>query len=476
MSHEQQAQQQHGEFGDDVEQSISRISNSSAAVGAEISKAAGGESVTQLSQEKSQSASIARYQYPDNVVDFDGADDPANPKNFSTAKKWTITASMGWMTFVVTFASTVFSVAVDPIAEEYDISKTTATLGVSLFLLGFVLGPVVFGPASEAFGRRKPLFIGYFLFAIFQIPVAVASNVETIMLGRFFGGFFATAPLAIVGGALSDIWDPVPRAYAICLFATGAFNGPAAGPIVGGFVTLNPSLGWRWTSWMTLILAMFFGVLGVFCIPETSAAKILQNKGRRLRHETKNWALHSKMDENPLDAHRLLTVYLIRPFVMIFQEPILALMTAYMSFIYGVLYLLFAAFPYSFHEKRGWNIGVASLPFISFAVGVLMGLGTIVYSTRTNFTRSFVKHGKVVPEERLPPMMVGAVVLPIGLFWYAWTSNPDINYWPQVLSTALIGWGMVVGFWQAMVSFSIHGSDTENISVAPVSGNTLLTL
>lgn len=65
---------------------------------------------------------------------------------------------------------------------------------------GFVLGPVVFGPASELYGRKIPLFSGYVVFAIFQIPVAVARNVETIMLGRFLGGFAASAPLAVVGG------------------------------------------------------------------------------------------------------------------------------------------------------------------------------------------------------------------------------------------------------------------------------------
>jgi MFS transporter, DHA1 family, multidrug resistance protein len=99
-----------------------------------------------------------------------------------------------------------------------------------------VFGPIIFGPASEAFGRRIPLFSGYILFAIFQIPVAVAQNLETIMLGRFFGGFFASAPLAVVGGALADIWDPLDRAYGVCAFAAGAFAGPVAGPIMGGFI------------------------------------------------------------------------------------------------------------------------------------------------------------------------------------------------------------------------------------------------
>lgn len=387
--------------------------------------------------------------YPNDVVDFDGPDDPENPKNFTKRRKWAITASMGWMTFVVTFSSSIYSVAVEPVAAEYSISRVVSTLGVSLFLLGFVFGPVFFGPASEAYGRRVPLFIGYALFGIFNIPVAVARNVETIMLGRFFGGFFASAPLAIVGGAMSDIWDPIPRAYAICVFAAGAFTGPVAGPIIGGFVTMS-YLGWRWTAWITLIMTALFGIIGLFVIPETSAQAILTTKAKRLRFQTKKWALHSKMEENPLNAHRLVTVYLVRPFVMLVQEPILSLLTAYMSFLYGVLYLLFAAYPVAFHDDRGWNIGVASLPFASFIVGIAIGAGMIAYSTRTNFTKAFLKHGKVVPEERLPPMIIGAIILPIGLFIFAWTSNPNIIWVPQVMSSALIGCGMLVTFWQGI--------------------------
>jgi MFS transporter, DHA1 family, multidrug resistance protein len=90
-------------------------------------------------------------------------------------------------------------------------------------------------------------------------------------------------------------------------------------------------------------MAALFGGIGVILIPETSAAKILQTRAKNLRYETKNWALHSKADETRIDAKSLLTVYLLRPFVMVVQEPILALVTGYMSFIYGILYLLFEA-------------------------------------------------------------------------------------------------------------------------------------
>jgi hypothetical protein len=195
---------------------------------------------------------------------------------------------------------------------------------------------------SEVLGRRIPLFAGFFLFAIFQIPVAVAQNMATICVGRFLGGFFAAAPLSVVGGALADLWDPIPRSYAICIFAAGGFAGPVAGPIAGGFIT-ESSLGWRWTSWITLIMAAFFGVIGWFVIPETSAARILQTRAKKMRKDTGDKEYHAKADLQKLTPQTIMTVYLIRPFKMLVQEPILALMTAYMSYLYGIVYLLFEA-------------------------------------------------------------------------------------------------------------------------------------
>jgi DHA1 family multidrug resistance protein-like MFS transporter len=186
------------------------------------------------------------------------------------------------------------------------------------------------------------MFFGFALFAIFQIPVALAQNVATICVGRFLGGFFASAPLAVVGGALADLWDPIPRSYAICIFAAGGFAGPVAGPIAGGFIT-ESSLGWRWTSWITLIMAGLFGAVGFLVIPETSAARILQLRAAKLRKETGNTQYHANADKNKLTLNTVATVYLLRPFIMFVEEPILALVTAYMSFLYGIVYLLFEA-------------------------------------------------------------------------------------------------------------------------------------
>jgi DHA1 family multidrug resistance protein-like MFS transporter len=275
------------------------------------------------------------------LVVFDGPDDPDNPKNWTTKRRWAITVSMGLLVFTVTFASSIFSVNIRVVEEKFNVELVTATLGVALFVLGFVFGPIAFGPMSEVLGRKIPLFFGFVLFAIFQIPVALAQNITTICVGRFLGGFFASAPLAVTGGALADLWDPIPRSYAICVFAAGGFAGPVAGPIAGGFIT-ESHLGWRWTSWITLIMAGFLGTVGFFVIPETSAARILQLRARRLR-KAGNIHAYAKADENKLTMKNVINVYLLRPFIMFSQEPILALITAYMSFLYGIVYLLFEA-------------------------------------------------------------------------------------------------------------------------------------
>lgn len=181
---------------------------------------------------RKQRAERAREGNDPNLIEWDGPADPENPLNWKVGKKWMVTVVLGMMTFCVTFASSVFSNATIPVAEEYGVSTEVSTLGTSLFVLGFAFGPLCWGPASEIFGRKAPLFLGYFVFAVFQIPVAVARNLETIFLMRFFGGVFASAPLAIVGGAFVDFWGPVDRGVAVCVFASATFIGPIAGKLL----------------------------------------------------------------------------------------------------------------------------------------------------------------------------------------------------------------------------------------------------
>jgi len=254
--------------------------------------------------------------------------------NWPNKKKWLVTVTMGIVTFSVTFASSVFSTATTQASQEFGLSQEVMILGTSLFVLGFAFGPLVWSPISELYGRKTPLFIGFFCFAIFQIPVAVAQNAYTIFICRFFGGFFASSPLAIIGGAMNDFWDPVNRGIAVALFAGATFIGPVAGPIAGGFI-VDSYLGWRWTEYITAIMAFFLGSIGFLIIPETFAPVLLQRRAKKIRFETRNWAIHAAADEQQVDFKELATKYLLKPFQMLVMEPILILVTLYMGFIYG---------------------------------------------------------------------------------------------------------------------------------------------
>lgn len=177
-----------------------------------------------------------------NLVTWDGPNDPENPQNWPVWRKWMTTLLLSTLTLCITFASSVLSSASKVTAEQFGVSLEVTTLGTSLFILvclsfalpsqttnlqqGFTFGPLMWGPLSETLGRTRPLFAGFAVFTIFQIPVAVAQNLETIMLCRFVGGLFGSAPLAIVGGAMADFWNPVERGVAIAIFASATFVGP----------------------------------------------------------------------------------------------------------------------------------------------------------------------------------------------------------------------------------------------------------
>jgi hypothetical protein len=123
------------------------------------------------------------------------------------------------------------------------------------------------------------------------------------------------------------------------------------------------------------------------------------------------------------------------------------LVTLYMSFLYGLLFLFFEGFPISFVEQRGWKPQIGSLSFLSLFVGILLGLTGMVTWSLTIFVRQVSSNpGKVVPELRLPPMMVGAVGLPIGLFWFAWTGNPSIHWSAEIVAPALVSASMFAIF------------------------------
>ena len=204
---------------------------------------------------------------------------------------------------------------------------------------------------------------------------------------------------------------------------------------------------WHRTMWETFLLGMLLWIVSLFTVTETFSPIILQRKAARLRFETKNWALHSKRDEQPIQIGYLARKYGIRPVQMLVQEPILMAMTAYMALVYAIIYVTFVAYPYSFSTVRGWETGISSLPFFALLIGYLLGCVSAIIESRFRFRRLVRKReGNITPEQRIPLMIFGSVVLVAGLFWFAWTSSPHMTWAPQVIASIPIAAGIFLVF------------------------------
>jgi DHA1 family multidrug resistance protein-like MFS transporter len=131
------------------------------------------------------------------VVEFDGHDDPLHAQNWPWKKKLVTAAMLGFTTFAAAFGSSIFSAATGAIQQKFGVGSVVATLGTSFYVLGFATGPILWAPFSELKGRRLPLVIAPFGFSVFNIAVATGKDLQTILICRFFAGFFGACPLTV---------------------------------------------------------------------------------------------------------------------------------------------------------------------------------------------------------------------------------------------------------------------------------------
>lgn len=381
------------------------------------------------------------YETDPNIVLWDGDDDPARPQNWPLSKKLAFTATASMMVVAVSFSSSIFGPATHVTANTYGVSVEVMDLAISLHIAGFACGPLIFGPMSEVFGRTIPLWTGLAGLAIFQIPEALAGNVRTILVCRFFEGVFGSAIFAVVSGMFVDIWHPISRGVALSLSATGINLGSTFAPIFSGFVVY--SIGWRWTAWLTLIYCGLIGFIGLFTIHESFEPVLLARKAKRLRFSTGNFALRAKFEESPIDLKTLMHKYLTKPVRIIIQEPILMLLTAYLTLVYGILYLSYQAIPFSF-QRRGWSAAVSELPFIAMVLGIFAAWGSFSLFTLTWYKKRWSVTRSLAPEYRLPPMILGSVILPPALWWFGWSQH---THWAsQVIAAFFVGYGLLLIF------------------------------
>ena len=317
----------------------------------------------------------------------------------------------------------------------------------SLFVLGFAIGPLLWAPLSELFGRQVLYFVTYAALTAFNAGAAGAQNIETLLILRFFAGAFGSSPLTNAGGVIADMFPARERGLAMTLFAAAPFMGPALGPIVGGFV--GETVGWRWVEGVLAIFTGALWIIAALLVPETYAPVLLRKRAAELSKRTgqvyKTQKDASTSKESGGSA-QLFKTALSRPWVLLFREPIVLLFSIYMAIVYGILYMLFGAFPIVYQQNRGWSPGIGGLSFIGVAVGMAFAVVYSVWDNKRYANISDAHKGFAPPEARLPPTFVGALAVPIGLFWFAWTNGPNIHWIVSIIAGAPFGFGTVLIF------------------------------
>jgi MFS transporter, DHA1 family, multidrug resistance protein len=391
-----------------------------------------------------------------NTVDWAGPTDPLMPYNWPLRKKLLVTLASVAFVFVVSFSSSAFAPARYQAGEEFGASEVVMSLGVGLFILGFAIGPLFFAPLSEVIGHMGPLAIGLAGCGLLQIPFALAPNVPVLLVARFLEGALGSAVLSVGTGMFAEVYEPVQRGVAVSASACSMNMASAIAPIACSSIV--DEYGWRWIGWTTMIMAASIASLGPFLLHETSPRIILLRKARNLRKTSGNEALETRYADDKVDFGILLQKYLLRPLKIFWTELILVILTVYLTFVYGTLYLSYQMFPISFRQ-RGWSSVSSNLPFGAVALGILAAWGLFSMFTLTWYRRKRVRQG-ATPEDRLPPMILGGAILPGALLWFGWSES--VHWMSQACACFFVGMSLQLIFMAGVVYIvDVYGANSN---------------
>lgn len=398
----------------------------------------------------------------------------ANPLNWSVKKKLAHTALFGITTWASQLNSTMMSAPEIPTIFKriFGVSHEVCLLPNTFYLLGIALGPMIFAPLSEVYGRKGGVLIPFFISGVFTFVVACSSTIPAIVTFRFLAGFFAGAPVVSSGGVLSDIWSPSQRGMALGFYAFFVANGPSFGPTIGSLLVAADSSdnAWRNPQYFCGALIMLLFVLCEYACSETFAPVLLARAAKIIRIETGAWAIHGSHDEWQLTSRELVHVHFLRPFKML-MSPVIFVIAMFASYVFGMYYLLIAGIHELFSITRGWTGTIATLPNISLAVGVAIGLCINIAWGRVYGQKVMANDGQPLPEERLPPMKYVGFLFPVGIFIFAWTSRASIPWIVPCIGIAISGIGFVTIF-QGCLNYLI---DTyRRYAASAIAANTIL--
>ncbi|KAG5928753.1 hypothetical protein E4U42_008080 [Claviceps africana] len=373
--------------------------------------------------------------------------DPENPHNWSTLKKSFILFVGVLLLLNTAMSSSLPSMAIPNITAEFGISSSTAhVLPISVFLIGYIFGPLIWGPLSEHYGRRNLSVITFAFFCLFTLGCALAPSWESFLALRMLCGVASGAPITIVAGIISDLYDEHrTRGRAIAIFMCGTVWGPLLAPLVSGYT--STSIGWRWTFWVGLICGAVTLCPAIW-LPETFGPVLLVRRAQRMRKKQPGLRVVAPRELEDTSIKQLLSVVIMRPIRMFASELIVTATSVYLALVFAIFYMSFQAYPIIFRDLYGISPGNTGLTYLP------VGLGSVLALCMFWFWDHYLERARrrgaswAKREEfcRLPLAVLGGPFLAISLFWLGLSSKASIPFFVPMLSGISFGMGHVLLF------------------------------
>ncbi|CAL3965117.1 unnamed protein product [Diplocarpon coronariae] len=360
--------------------------------------------------------------------------------SFSEKKKWSILSVIFAVQLSMNFNTSLFANAIPGITEEFDVSAQAARVGIAAFMVFYAFGCELWAPWSEELGRWPILQLSLFLVNIWQIPVALAPNFATIVIGRALGGL-SSAGGSVTLGMIADMWKADTQQYAVAFVVFSSVGGSILGPIIGGFT--EAYLPWQWSIWIQLIFGVFVQILHICFVPETRSTIMLDNYAKKRRKQGQT-NIYGPSELIPIadrfSAKEILATW-IRPFKMFLTEPIVLVLSLLSGFSDALIYIFISSFVLVYEQ---WDFGVVEigLAFIAIGLGYLISWLSFLPAIRRNIKerQNNPNSERAQYESRLWWLLWTAPCLPIGLIGFAWTSTgPPIHWIGSMFFAMLVG-------------------------------------
>lgn len=401
------------------------------------------------------------------IVGWESQHDPEHPLNFPQSRKWFITSLLSAITFMTPFASSILAPAISFIAKDFEEpSITKSSMPVSIFLLGYAVGPLFLSPLSEIYGRNVVLTSANAWFCVWLIGCALAPSLDALIFFRFMCGIGGSASQTIGGAIIADLFPISERGRAMTIWMLGPMFGPSCAPVIGGFVA--ETIGWRWVNWLTFIPTTLVVIAMIFLNRETNHQVLINRKTTRLRQELSRPELRScYIDPSApvLSKSQILLNGLVRPIKLLFGSFIVFSVSIYVAFAYGCLYLLFNTIPMVFQGSYGWSIGITGIIYLALLVGYMIGLAMFsALSDKTVIRMTKANNGVYEPEMRLPDCIYFAFLLPVTFFWYGWSADKAVHWAVPVIGLIPFGLG-IIGIWLPIQAYLVDAYSAYAASV-----------